>query len=88
MTGAGKTNLLETVAEQDILRGVTIIFIHSKGDKKLLAEPPCFYSCRSQSGDDATGGFITSAMADAIDMHCANEPPDQNHTSRVSNIYK
>ena len=38
MTGAGKTNLLETVTEQDILRGVPIIFIDGKGDKKLLAE--------------------------------------------------
>ena len=38
MTGAGKTNLLETVTEQDITRGVPIIFIDGKGDKKLLAE--------------------------------------------------
>jgi type IV secretory pathway TraG/TraD family ATPase VirD4 len=38
MTGSGKTNLLETVTEQDILRGVPIIFIDGKGDKKLLAE--------------------------------------------------
>src|ERR1700758_1840216 len=38
MTGAGKTNLLETVTEQDIFRGVPIIFIDGKGDKKLLAE--------------------------------------------------
>jgi hypothetical protein len=38
MTGAGKTNLLETVTEQDILRGVPVIFIDGKGDKKLLAE--------------------------------------------------
>src|SRR6202008_1751505 len=38
MTGAGKTNLLETVTEQDILRGVPIIFIDGKGDKRLLAE--------------------------------------------------
>ena len=38
MTGAGKTNLLETVTEQDILRGAPIIFIDGKGDKKLLAE--------------------------------------------------
>jgi len=38
MTGAGKTNLLETVTEQDIMRGVPIIFIDGKGDKKLLAE--------------------------------------------------
>src|ERR1700741_1339823 len=38
MTGAGKTNLLETVTEQDILRDVPIIFIDGKGDKKLLAE--------------------------------------------------
>lgn len=30
MTGAGKTNLLETVTEQDILRGVPIIFIDGK----------------------------------------------------------
>lgn len=37
MRGAGKTNLLETVTEQDILRGVPIIFIDGKGDKKLLA---------------------------------------------------
>ena len=38
MTGAGKTNLLETVTEQDIARGVPIIFIDGKGDKKLLSE--------------------------------------------------
>jgi hypothetical protein len=38
MTGAGKTNLLETVTEQDILRDVPIIFIDGKGDKKLLAQ--------------------------------------------------
>jgi hypothetical protein len=38
MTGAGKTNLLETVTEQDILRGVPIILIDGKGDKKLLTE--------------------------------------------------
>ena len=38
MTGAGKTNLLETVTEQDILRGVPIIFIDGKGDKKLLPQ--------------------------------------------------
>ncbi len=38
MTGAGKTNLLETVTEQDIARGVPIIFIDGKGDKKLLCE--------------------------------------------------
>jgi hypothetical protein len=38
MTGAGKTNLLETVTEQDIARGVPIIFIDGKGDKKLLTE--------------------------------------------------
>jgi hypothetical protein len=38
MTGSGKTNLLETVTEQDIARGVPIIFIDGKGDKKLLTE--------------------------------------------------
>jgi hypothetical protein len=38
MTGAGKTNLLETVTEQDIACGVPIIFIDGKGDKKLLTE--------------------------------------------------
>jgi hypothetical protein len=38
MTGAGKTNLLETVTEQDIARGAPIIFIDGKGDKKLLSE--------------------------------------------------
>lgn len=38
MTGAGKTNLLETVTEQDIARGAPIIFIDGKGDKKLLTE--------------------------------------------------
>jgi type IV secretory pathway TraG/TraD family ATPase VirD4 len=38
MTGSGKTNLLETVTEQDILRGVPIIFIDGKGDKQLLAQ--------------------------------------------------
>ena len=38
MTGAGKTNLLEAIIEQDILRGVPIIFIDGKGDQKLLAE--------------------------------------------------
>jgi hypothetical protein len=38
MTGAGKTNLLEAITEQDIMRGVPIIFIDGKGDKKLLAE--------------------------------------------------
>lgn len=38
MTGAGKTNLLETVTEQDIAREVPIIFIDGKGDKKLLME--------------------------------------------------
>jgi TraM recognition site of TraD and TraG len=38
MTGAGKTNLLESVTEQDIVRGVPIIFIDGKGDKKLLEE--------------------------------------------------
>ncbi len=38
MTGAGKTNLLATVTEQDIARGAPIIFIDGKGDKKLLAE--------------------------------------------------
>ena len=38
MTGSGKTNLLETVTEQDIVRGVPIIFIDGKGDKQLLAQ--------------------------------------------------
>jgi len=38
MTGSGKTNLLEAITEQDILRGVPIIFIDGKGDQKLLAE--------------------------------------------------
>ncbi len=38
MTGAGKTNLLQTVTEQDIARGVPIIFIDGKADKKLLSE--------------------------------------------------
>ena len=38
MTGAGKTNLLQTVTEQDITRGVPIIFIDGKADKKLLSE--------------------------------------------------
>jgi hypothetical protein len=38
MTGAGKTNLLETITEQDIARGVPIIFIDGKGDKKLLSQ--------------------------------------------------
>jgi type IV secretory pathway TraG/TraD family ATPase VirD4 len=38
MTGAGKTNLLQTVTEQDITRGVPIIFIDGKADKKLLTE--------------------------------------------------
>jgi hypothetical protein len=38
MTGAGKTNLLETVTEQDILRGAPIIFIDGKGDKQLLSQ--------------------------------------------------
>jgi hypothetical protein len=38
MTGAGKTNLLEAITEQDILRGAPIIFIDGKGDQKLLAE--------------------------------------------------
>jgi hypothetical protein len=37
MTGAGKTNLLESVTEQDIRRGVPIIFIDGKGDKQLLS---------------------------------------------------
>jgi hypothetical protein len=36
MTGSGKTNLLRAVTEQDIARGVPIIFIDGKGDKKLL----------------------------------------------------
>jgi hypothetical protein len=36
MTGSGKTNLLKAVTEQDIARGVPIIFIDGKGDKKLL----------------------------------------------------
>jgi hypothetical protein len=38
MTGAGKTNLLQTVTEQDIARGAPIIFIDGKADKKLLTE--------------------------------------------------
>jgi len=38
MTGAGKTNLLEAITEQDIARGVPIIFIDGKGDKKLLSQ--------------------------------------------------
>jgi type IV secretory pathway TraG/TraD family ATPase VirD4 len=38
MTGAGKTNLLQTVTEQDITRGAPIIFIDGKADKKLLTE--------------------------------------------------
>ena len=37
MTGAGKTNLLENITEQDIRRGVPIIFIDGKGDKQLLS---------------------------------------------------
>jgi hypothetical protein len=37
MTGAGKTNLLECVTEQDIRRGVPIVFIDGKGDRQLLA---------------------------------------------------
>ena len=40
MTGAGKTNLLETVTEQDIMRGVPIIFIDGKGDRSCW--PNCF----------------------------------------------
>src|ERR1700757_730919 len=35
--GAGKTNLLENITEQDIRRGVPIIFIDGKGDKQLLS---------------------------------------------------
>jgi hypothetical protein len=38
MTGAGKTNLLQGITEQDIHRGGPIIFIDGKGDKKLLAQ--------------------------------------------------
>jgi type IV secretory pathway TraG/TraD family ATPase VirD4 len=38
MTGSGKTNLLQTVTEQDITRGAPIIFIDGKADKKLLTE--------------------------------------------------
>ena len=37
MTGAGKTNLIENVTEQDIRRGVPILFIDGKGDKELLS---------------------------------------------------
>ena len=37
MTGSGKTNLLENITEQDIRRGVPIIFIDGKGDKQLLS---------------------------------------------------
>jgi len=37
MTGAGKTNLLENITEQDIRRGVPIIFIDGKGDRQLLS---------------------------------------------------
>lgn len=38
MTGAGKTNLLQSITEQDIARGAPVIFIDGKGDKKLLAD--------------------------------------------------
>jgi hypothetical protein len=36
MSGAGKTVLLESVAQQDIARGAPIIFIDGKGDLSLL----------------------------------------------------
>ena len=36
MTGAGKTTLIESILQQDINRGVPIIFIDGKGEKTLL----------------------------------------------------
>ena len=36
MTGAGKTTLIESILQQDIRRGVPIIFMDGKGEKKLL----------------------------------------------------
>ena len=36
MTGAGKTTLIESILQQDICRGVPIIFIDGKGEKKVL----------------------------------------------------
>jgi len=36
MTGSGKTTLIESILQQDILRGTPIIFIDGKGEKKLL----------------------------------------------------
>jgi hypothetical protein len=36
MSGAGKSTLLESLLQQDIARGVPIIFIDGKGEKKML----------------------------------------------------
>jgi hypothetical protein len=36
MTGSGKTTLIESILQQDINRGVPIIFVDGKGEKKLL----------------------------------------------------
>ena len=36
MSGAGKTTLIESILQQDINRGVPIIFVDGKGEKKLL----------------------------------------------------
>jgi hypothetical protein len=36
MTGAGKTTLIESILQQDIARGVPVIFIDGKGEKTLL----------------------------------------------------
>jgi len=36
MTGAGKTTLIESILQQDIYRGVPIIFVDGKGERKVL----------------------------------------------------
>ena len=36
MSGSGKTTLIESILQQDINRGVPIIFVDGKGEKKLL----------------------------------------------------
>jgi GTPase SAR1 family protein len=36
MTGAGKTTLLESILEQDIARGVPVIFLDGKGESSML----------------------------------------------------
>jgi hypothetical protein len=36
MSGAGKSTLIESILQQDIARGVPIIFIDGKGEKKML----------------------------------------------------